>query len=88
MPCGPTAALANRLAREISAAGWPTWAIGDAGALEPSDRLEVGAIPQVDEPLAALAMALPLQRLAGRLAELRGRAPGVLLRGSKVTDVE
>lgn len=88
VPGGPTAALANRLAREISAAGWPTWAIGDAGALEPSDRLEVGAIPRVPEPLAALAMALPLQRLAGRLAELRGRVPGVLLRGSKVTDVE
>jgi glucosamine--fructose-6-phosphate aminotransferase (isomerizing) len=91
IPGGPTSSLAVRLARAIAADGWPTWAIGQpAGVreLEPSDGLVVTAVRRVDEPLAALALTVPLQRLAGRLAELRGRVPGVLLHGSKVTDVE
>jgi glucosamine--fructose-6-phosphate aminotransferase (isomerizing) len=91
VPGGPTATLAVRLAREIAAAGWPTWAIGEATGvreLEPTARLVVTAVPSVDGPVAPLAMAIPLQRLAGRLAERSGRVPGVLLHGSKVTEVE
>lgn len=91
VPCGPTAGLAVRLAREIATAGWPTWAIGaaaDVRELEATPALVVTALPRIDEPVAPLAMAIPLQRLAGRLAERTGRVPGVLLRGSKVTDFE
>jgi glucosamine--fructose-6-phosphate aminotransferase (isomerizing) len=91
IPEGPTAGLAVRLAREVAAVGWPTWAIGGPAAvqgLEPGGRLVVSAIPHVEEPLAALAKAIPIHRLAGRLAESRGRVPGLLLHGSKVTDVE
>ena len=91
VPEGSTASLAVRLVREIAAAGWPTWAIGGGGdvrELEPGVRLVVMAMPTIDGPIAHLAMAIPLQRLAGRLAERTGRVPGMLLRGSKVTDIE
>ena len=91
IPRGPTSSLAVRLVRGIVADGWPTWAIGqpaDVRELEPRDGLVVSAVRRVDEPLAALALTVPLQRLAGRLAEQRGRVAGVLLHGSKVTDVE
>jgi glucosamine--fructose-6-phosphate aminotransferase (isomerizing) len=91
IPQGPTSSLAVHLARAIAEGGWPTWAIGEPPGvrdLEPSDGLVVSVLRRVDEPLAALALTVPLQRLAGRLAELRGRVPGLLLHGSKVTDVE
>ncbi|MEO8229969.1 MAG: SIS domain-containing protein [Chloroflexota bacterium] len=91
VPEGPTSELAVRLAREIAEGGWPTWVIGgsaDVQALEPGDGLVVSATPRVDAPLGSLVMAVPLQRLAGMLAEQRGRVPGLLLHGSKVTDIE
>jgi glucosamine--fructose-6-phosphate aminotransferase (isomerizing) len=98
VPPGPTAKLSIRLAQETAAAGWPTWAIGaaavvhelgtDRGAAGLGGRLVVTGVPVLDGPLAAVPLIVPLQQLAAVLAERRGRVPGLLLRGSKVTETQ
>lgn len=93
VPSGPTGELAGRLAQEIADAGWPTWAIGSAlatGSLResPDDRLLVTVTPDFGGPFADVAAIVPLQHFAAALAERRGRVPGVLLRGTKVTAIE
>lgn len=98
VPSGSTTELSMRLVREIAAAGWATWAIGPEGVVrqlgtDPRDsgsdaRLVVTGIPKLDGPLAALPLVVPLQQLAAVLAERRGRIPGELLRGTKVTEIQ
>jgi len=98
VPSGPTAELSMRLAREIAAAGWETWAIGpevvvrqlrtDPRGSGSDARLVVTGVPQLDGSLAALPLVVPLQQLAAVLAERRGRIPGHLLRGTKVTQTQ
>jgi glutamine---fructose-6-phosphate transaminase (isomerizing) len=98
VPAGPTGKLAIGLAREIAAVGWSTWVIGAASVVQEltahgivagwGGRLVVTAVPDLRGPLAALPLVVPLQQLAAILAERRGRVPGLLLRGSKVTDIE
>lgn len=87
-----------RLAREISAAGWETWVIGaevvvrqlrtDRRGSGSDARLVVTGVPKLDGPLAALPLVVPLQQLTAVLAERRGRIPGQLLRGTKVTQTQ
>ena len=98
VPSGPAARLGIRLAQEIAAAGWKTWAIGATAVVRKlgtdrrvsgSDpRLVVTGVPSLDSPLAVLPLVVPLQQLAAVLAERRGRIPGHLLRGSKVTETQ
>ena len=98
VPSGPTAELGIRLARDMATAGWVTWVIGarhEVGQLatdwrgsSSGPRLVVTGVSVIDGPLAALPLVVPLQQLAAVLAERRGRVPGQLLRGTKVTEVE
>jgi glucosamine--fructose-6-phosphate aminotransferase (isomerizing) len=92
VPSGPTGELASRLAAEIAAFGWETWAIGSAantaGLLGVADRLLVTVTTTIEGPLADIAAIVPLQRFAAAMAVRRGRVPGLLLRGTKVTETQ
>jgi glutamine---fructose-6-phosphate transaminase (isomerizing) len=94
-PEGRTQTLSIRLAADTARLGSPTWLLTTSGDV-PSSRgvgsdtrgLVVSELPSIPEMLAALLYAVPLQRLAVTLAELRGRQPGVLERSAKVTTME
>jgi glucosamine--fructose-6-phosphate aminotransferase (isomerizing) len=92
IPSGPTGELASRLAVEVAALGWETWAIGSAanttGLHGVADRLLATVTPTMAGPLADIASIVPLQLFAAALAVRRGRIPGILLRGTKVTETQ
>lgn len=88
-PDGPTAALGAGLAAETAVLGSPTWLL--AGPDAPADaapNLLVTRLPDLPEPLAALAAIVPVQLAANALAEAMGREPGVTVIATKVTDRE
>jgi glutamine---fructose-6-phosphate transaminase (isomerizing) len=90
-PAGATSALGIRLASETARLGSPTWLLtsaGSDGSYGSSGQLVVTRLPDVPEELAPVLYHVPLQHLAGRLALLRGREPGVFRHTNKVTAVE
>jgi glutamine---fructose-6-phosphate transaminase (isomerizing) len=90
-PAGPTAGLAAAAAREVAARGSRTWLLADSAlAHAPDDpaALRCTILPEVPEPLAQLACAVPLQQAADELARAVGRRAGVTVVATKVTDRE
>ena len=88
-PDGPTAALGAGLAGETAALGSPTWLLAGAGAPVPvGDNLLVTRLPDLPEPLAALAAIVPIQLAAAGIATAAGREPGLTIIATKVTDRE
>ena len=91
-PAGRTQALSVRLAADTARLGSPTWLLtGDgyetngSGDVSTARDLLLSELPAVPEMLAPLLYSVPLQHLALKLAELRGREPGVVERSTKVT---
>jgi glucosamine--fructose-6-phosphate aminotransferase (isomerizing) len=88
-PTGPTANLGVALALETAALGSPTWLLtGPARAPGTTPNLLVTVLPDLPEPLAALAAVVPLQLMAAELALRGGREPGTTRIATKVTDRE
>jgi glucosamine--fructose-6-phosphate aminotransferase (isomerizing) len=90
-PSGATADLAAGTAREIAARGSRTWLLADAAlAHMPDDPATLlgTVVPDLSEPLAQLACAVPLQQAADELARAAGRRAGVTVVATKVTDRE
>lgn len=90
-PAGATADLGATIAREVASRGRPTWLLADAAQASRSDSpatLLVTVVPDLPEPLAQLACAVPLQLAAAELARAAGRHAGVTLVATKVTDRE
>jgi len=90
-PAGATADLGAGIAREVAALGRPTWLLADAAPTSRSDdpaALPVTAVPDLPEPLAQLACAVPLRVAAAELTRSAGRLAGVTVVATKVTDRE
>lgn len=90
-PDGPTADLAVGLAGELAGAGTRTWLLvgpSAADAVEPAADLLVTRLDPLPEAFAALVGVVPLQLLGAQLAQRAGRAVGVTVRATKVTDRE
>ena len=81
-----TATLDRAFAAELAAAGAAVLLVGPAGAAEPGvETIAVGGPRGILAPAVAV---IPVQLLARRLANARGRHPGELTRASKVTTRE